>query len=220
MTDFETVTAVVTAPATYTHSGQNYVSKAMGFRVETPEGVTIQIDDISVETSLGREYAEFSYGSGNGIVGNDTFEIVDNNTITLPTNDTAMNLYWSHDGRLFNAGETVSVDSLVKNGSGYYPFTAKFGTVSLDYDEIDTDPFTFSTGSGTNVANDGFFSELNKNDWWGVPAGYGNDGNKTAFVGNVLGIKKRSGASKSGNYLALQNWQGGYYNAALFTHSK
>ena len=217
MTEFETVTAVVTAPSTYTHSSQGYASKAMGFRVKFAEGVTVQIDDVEIETSLGRDYAEFTYGEGNGLVGNDTFDIVDNDgNITLPTNDSAMNLYWSHDGRLFNAGETVSVDSLVKNASGYYSFAAKFGTVSLDFDEIDTDPFTFYTNDGTNVANDGFFSQLNKNQWWGVPDGYGNDGNKTAFGGSALGIKKKA---ETDNYLFLKPWQGGYYNAALFTHT-
>ena len=166
--------------------------------------------------------ATFSYGNYNGVesaIGTKPEDIaVSGGQILLPDNENAINLYWSNGKKLYKAGSSVSVSNLEKDNDGNYPFVATFGSFSMDYDEIDTKPFTFYTDGGTSVSNDGFFSHLNKNSWWHIPSGYSNDGKNTAFGASSFAIKKRT--DSTGNNLFLKPWEGNAYkNAAFFTHS-
>ena len=177
---------------------------------------------VSAENTVSN--AIFSYGDFDGVetaIGDNPDNIlISGDKITLPENNNALNLYWENGEKLYKAGTEVSVSDLVKDGDGDYKFVAKFGSFTMDYDDIDTEPFTFYTQDGPQV--DTFFGQFHKNKWWGIPTGYANDGtSNTAFGANNFTVKKRTGDGESGNYLFMKKWaaSGTYFNAAFFSHS-
>ena len=80
MSEFETVTAIVTAPDSYTLGnvdGSDYITKAVGLGATLSNGVKIEIDDFVIESAMGSSYVLFDENIGdcattNKIISNGT----------------------------------------------------------------------------------------------------------------------------------------------------
>lgn len=95
------------------------------------------LDDVTVTPINDKHIATFNYG-GNDIF-DDAVEVEFGKTVTLPQNSAILNLKWKNGTTVYDAGQTVNAENLVKDAQGKYVFNAYYGGFEIDYSNFEAD---------------------------------------------------------------------------------